>query len=146
MFIFAVLTDFFDGYFARKLQQSSHFGALLDPIADKVFELVIASFLYFDSKLPGLYFYLLFIRHLAQLSVIPVFAFIVKRNFKVKPAWQAKWATGISMIVLGLYLVFEPTDLMNWFLIISLGFEIYMLITFIPRYYLVLKGKHDTFE
>lgn len=36
VFWFAAITDWFDGYLARKLQQSSPFGAFLDPVADKL--------------------------------------------------------------------------------------------------------------
>ncbi|GAA6185954.1 MULTISPECIES: CDP-diacylglycerol--glycerol-3-phosphate 3-phosphatidyltransferase [Aliiglaciecola] len=36
IFWFAALTDWFDGYLARKLKQSSAFGAFLDPVADKL--------------------------------------------------------------------------------------------------------------
>lgn len=32
----ACVTDWFDGYLARKLKQSSAFGAFMDPIADKL--------------------------------------------------------------------------------------------------------------
>src|SRR5260370_25704576 len=32
----AALTDFFDGYFARRLNKTTRLGALLDPIADKL--------------------------------------------------------------------------------------------------------------
>ena len=32
----AAITDWFDGYLARKLQQSTPFGAFLDPVADKL--------------------------------------------------------------------------------------------------------------
>jgi len=37
LFIFAALTDFFDGYFARLYKKESMLGSLLDLIADKVF-------------------------------------------------------------------------------------------------------------
>lgn len=36
LFLLAGLTDWLDGYLARKLDQTSHFGAFLDPVADKL--------------------------------------------------------------------------------------------------------------
>src|SRR5262245_9191286 len=36
IFIAAGITDFLDGYFARSWGQQSSFGAMLDPIADKL--------------------------------------------------------------------------------------------------------------
>jgi CDP-diacylglycerol--glycerol-3-phosphate 3-phosphatidyltransferase len=43
MFVLFALTDWLDGYLARKLDQQSSFGAFLDPVADKF--LVCASLL-----------------------------------------------------------------------------------------------------
>ena len=48
IFIFAAVTDWLDGYLARRLNQMSAFGAFLDPVADKLFvvgALVILLFL-----------------------------------------------------------------------------------------------------
>ncbi|WP_421684642.1 CDP-diacylglycerol--glycerol-3-phosphate 3-phosphatidyltransferase [Stutzerimonas urumqiensis] len=36
VFLIAALTDWLDGYLARRLQQSTPFGAFLDPVADKL--------------------------------------------------------------------------------------------------------------
>jgi cardiolipin synthase len=41
VFIFAGITDWLDGYLARRLNQMSAFGALLDPVADKL--IVVAA-------------------------------------------------------------------------------------------------------
>ena len=43
LFIVVALTDWLDGYLARKLNQTSSFGAFLDPVADKL--MVCASLL-----------------------------------------------------------------------------------------------------
>lgn len=41
VFGFAALTDWLDGYLARRLQQSSKLGAFLDPVADKLLVAVV---------------------------------------------------------------------------------------------------------
>ena len=43
-FLFASITDIFDGYFARKLKIVTEFGKILDPITDKIliFSVLIA--------------------------------------------------------------------------------------------------------
>ncbi len=53
LFIVASITDFFDGYYARKNNQASEVGALLDLISDKIFvsTLLIWMTFTFDSVL-----------------------------------------------------------------------------------------------
>lgn len=43
IFLVAAVTDYFDGYFARRMQKMTRLGALLDPIADKL--LMSAAFI-----------------------------------------------------------------------------------------------------
>lgn len=48
----AVLTDWFDGWLARRWQQESDFGAFLDPVADKLLVCtVLILFVYQDPRL-----------------------------------------------------------------------------------------------
>ena len=49
VFLLAGLTDWLDGYLARRLDQTSQFGAFLDPVADKLFVAVVLVLLVSDG-------------------------------------------------------------------------------------------------
>jgi CDP-diacylglycerol--glycerol-3-phosphate 3-phosphatidyltransferase/cardiolipin synthase len=51
VFIFAGITDWLDGYLARKLNQMSAFGAFLDPVADKLFMATAFAVVLFSGRL-----------------------------------------------------------------------------------------------
>ena len=59
LIVLSGMTDFFDGYFARKLKQDSHLGKILDPIVDKINVAVIMLFLAAYKQLP--YWYVFFV-------------------------------------------------------------------------------------
>ena len=50
MFVGAAITDWLDGYLARRLRASSAFGAFLDPVADKL--MVAASLCLLCTRAP----------------------------------------------------------------------------------------------
>ena len=54
LFTIASITDWLDGYLARKLNQSSAFGAFLDPVADKL--LVVMALVLLTANYPGPWF------------------------------------------------------------------------------------------
>ncbi|MGD2052965.1 MAG: CDP-diacylglycerol--glycerol-3-phosphate 3-phosphatidyltransferase [Gammaproteobacteria bacterium] len=49
LFALASITDWFDGYLARKLEQQSRLGAILDPLADKLMVVVVLILLVADN-------------------------------------------------------------------------------------------------
>jgi cardiolipin synthase len=66
----AAVTDFLDGYLARRRKETSRLGALLDPVADRCFVIIAAGVLWFESTLTPLATLILISRDIA---VIPGF-------------------------------------------------------------------------
>ena len=57
--LFASLTDILDGYFARKMNQITEFGKIIDPLADKVCIAVIITKLFLIHQIPSYYFFMI---------------------------------------------------------------------------------------
>jgi cardiolipin synthase len=92
----AGLTDFFDGYLARKLGEQTDLGRCLDPIADKI--LLVSSFAslsFIDSpsfSIPLWFVFLVFIRETIILGG-SILLFFLGVKFKVSPSIGGKLTT-----------------------------------------------------
>lgn len=53
LYFFAGFTDILDGWLARKMNWTSHFGTLLDSLADLIFFIVVVLKIIFTIKLPA---------------------------------------------------------------------------------------------
>lgn len=62
--IFASITDVLDGYLARKLNQVTEAGKIIDPLADKILIGIVVLKLYLIGEMPPLYFWLVIGRDL----------------------------------------------------------------------------------
>ncbi|MBK9099840.1 MAG: CDP-alcohol phosphatidyltransferase family protein [bacterium] len=60
--IFAAITDILDGFLARKLNQITEFGKIIDPLADKVLVVFVVLNLFLIGDIPEYYFYLIVAR------------------------------------------------------------------------------------
>jgi len=98
--LFLALTDHWDGYFARKLGCCSKIGSILDPIADKIFNMSGFILLFYFKETGYLLLVLLLLRNSIQLASIPILLSWKKIVFKVEPKWPAKWATGLAMTMI----------------------------------------------
>lgn len=92
-FVIAAISDFLDGYLARKLGMVTTMGKLLDPLADKI--LVSAAFIYLSSKgLCPVWITVTIIAReflvtgLRQIAMESGFAMAADRLGKWKTAWQ----------------------------------------------------------
>lgn len=61
----AAVTDFLDGWVARRVRATSRWGALLDPIADRVFVLTVVVTFLFTGQLSTSAYFILLMRDLA---------------------------------------------------------------------------------
>lgn len=126
LFVIAALTDFVDGWWARRFNQKTQFGRIMDPFADKL--LVCGTFIYF-AAIPELHDVRLFANPDAcgcPLAKIPlglatwmVVAIIFREMFVTalrsmveakggdfSAKWVGKWKTTLQCIALPLGFVY----------------------------------------
>jgi cardiolipin synthase (CMP-forming) len=72
LFGVAACTDFFDGYIARRLNQVSEIGKLLDPLADRIFIVALAIALVLRDVLPLWLFLVIVVRDASILIAFPL--------------------------------------------------------------------------
>ena len=110
-FVIAAVTDFFDGYLARKWNVVSTFGAIMDPIADKV--LVCGAILgLIGIGIQGILIpsFLILFREFAVSAMREVLA---PKGIKLPVTFLAKTKTTIQLVALAALMVvsfwtFEP--------------------------------------
>jgi cardiolipin synthase len=112
---FAAITDWFDGYSARRLKVSGKFGLLLDPLADKIMLVTLFCALTYAGLIP-LWFLLL---ALGRDLVIVIGALLVRilRNVRsFRPTILGKVSTffQITFALLALLLAAYPFRLVLW--------------------------------
>ena len=92
VFAFAMVTDWLDGIAARALKQFTRIGALLDPIADKLFGVTALALLCWAHRLPWWMLYLLLFRELCIASAIAILE-RTGRSYAIRPTRFGKYAT-----------------------------------------------------
>lgn len=101
IFILAAATDWFDGYLARKLNQSTAFGAFLDPVADKI--MVAAALVVIVEHYNTIWVTIPAMTMIGREIIISALrewmAELGKRS-SVAVSWIGKWKTMIQMVSL----------------------------------------------
>ena len=112
-FVIAAVTDFFDGWLARKLDAVSVWGAILDPIGDKI--LVCGALLGLMALGPNAMVVLpaglILFREFAVSALREVGA---GKGVKLPVTLLAKWKTTLQLVALGAQLLARNWDGFGW--------------------------------
>ena len=127
LLLLAGLSDYFDGFYARKYNVVSILGKVLDPIADKL--LVIGVLLSLASEnLLDFYFGFIptLIIILREIFISGLRESVSSYNFTLKVSVLAKWKTTIQLFACGSFLVWRMNE--YFYNIDFLGFISYCLL------------------
>ena len=106
LFFLAGLSDYFDGYLARKYNAESELGEILDPIADKILIvfILIGLSVELDSQLMALLSSLIIAR---EIGVAALRDYSARNNLsdRTKVTFLAKAKTSIQLLTIGSYLL-----------------------------------------
>lgn len=136
-------TDVIDGYIARKFNQISKVGKVLDPTADKLTQAAIAIALSFKYN----YIIIVFIVLAVKEAIMLVLGIILYKHTKLINGsnWHGKLAAVVVYGTLLMHLIWSATNkpiaeaVSYASLIITIGFMIFTLIMYSIDYYKLIK-------
>lgn len=128
--IFAVLTDSLDGYFARRFNQITEIGKILDPLADKVCVALIVIKLFLLNKI-DLFIFLLIIGR--DVIIIIVGTVLANKLGKVMPSNNFGKIT-VTIIAIFLFVIVLQipidSDIYKTFYVLTISFIFVSLISY----------------
>lgn len=107
VYVLAAVSDFFDGYLARRWQQQSSIGRMLDPVADKVLVAVVLLVLCADGILRGGHIWAAVIILSREVLVSGLREYLGELQVSVPVTRIAKWKTAVQMLAIG-FLIAGP--------------------------------------
>lgn len=105
LFAFAGITDFFDGYAARQMNQASVLGRFLDPIADKLLVAAIILMLVATADLSGIHVIPALVILGREILVSGLREFLAELRVGMPVSKLAKYKTTLQILALGFLLV-----------------------------------------
>lgn len=98
------LTDILDGYIARRFNQVTEAGKVIDPVADKLAVISIAIILYIKGFIAGWFFWIVLLRDL----LIMLFGLYI--NKKYKTVLMSNYAGKSAVLFIGIILLLSVID------------------------------------
>ena len=100
LFILAAISDFFDGWLARRWQLQSSLGRMLDPIADKLLVAACLLALVGDGTIEGFHLLAAIIILCREVLVSGLREYLAELRVSVPVSQVAKWKTAIQFIAM----------------------------------------------
>jgi cardiolipin synthase len=113
LFAYASLTDYLDGWLARRWSQTSDFGRFLDPIADKLLVAAILVMLVANGVLGGAEVVAVVLILIREILVSGLREFLADKNVGMPVSRIAKWKTAIQLLAIALLLLTGVVDNAN---------------------------------
>jgi len=110
IFIAAGVTDFLDGYLARKWGEQSTFGRMLDPIADKLLVASCLLMLAADGTIRGWSLWAAIVILCREILVSGLREYLAELRVSVPVTQLAKWKTTLQLIAVGFLVAGEAGD------------------------------------
>lgn len=107
LYALCAVTDFLDGYIARKYNQITSFGTFLDPVSDKIFVTSLLLMLVAFDRVTGLWILLVLLIFVREFLVSGLREFLGPKNIKMPVSFMAKWKTTVQMLATG-FLILGP--------------------------------------
>ena len=137
LYILVYLTDIADGYFARKFNQVSELGKIIDPLADKILVFLVIVYLYYFEFIPSYYFWIIILR---DIIIFIGGIFVSKKIGKVLPS---NYLGKLTVIFIGFFIIMVTLGLENENIFYQIFFYGSLILSFISVFFYGLRGYQE---
>lgn len=144
LLILMYITDLLDGYLARKLNQITETGKIIDPLADKISVIGITTILAFAGRVPLWFFVIIILR---DISILAGGIYLKKKyDLTLMSNWQGKVTVFfIGLVILNTILNLKISLLINNFLVLAaLVLIVYSSFIYFIRFKQTIGEKNGT--
>jgi CDP-diacylglycerol--glycerol-3-phosphate 3-phosphatidyltransferase len=135
---YAFVSDYLDGYFARKMNQVTEFGKVVDPLADKICAIILFFYAVFIGIIPLFFFVIMVVRDLLILTGSLMIK--KKRGKYAMSVISGKVAVNVLAVYWLVAFFFpEREQTIEFLMWLSLILMLYSLGSYVHRYILIQK-------
>lgn len=139
IFTLAAITDWLDGYLARRFNQTTRFGAFLDPVADKLMVTTALVILVWLDRV-GIFVAAIIIGRELAISALREWMAIIGESRGVAVSYIGKLKTGAQMIAIILLFLFEPIYFIPTYILGTVLVYIAVVLTVWSMFYYIKKA------